>query len=135
MRDKKTVVGIVSEWLKANGYDGLTNNECGCLLDDLMPCDDPQGNCEAAYKKECTLENCQNGDCGADCDGFKPGCCLMIPGKRPCPKPSTGKCDLCGKEFMTLELVKSGPPEHFCACKSCWNNKNTTKTFSTKEKA
>ena len=35
----KTVREIVREYLVANGYDGLCNDECGCDLDDFMPCD------------------------------------------------------------------------------------------------
>jgi hypothetical protein len=29
---------IVTEWLVANGYDGLAGEECGCFVGDLMPC-------------------------------------------------------------------------------------------------
>ena len=29
---------IVTEWLVANGYDGLVGEECGCFVGDLMPC-------------------------------------------------------------------------------------------------
>lgn len=52
-----TVSEIVKEWLKANGYDGLFNaeEECGCDLSDLMPCDDDAiGMCSAGYKVNCT---------------------------------------------------------------------------------
>lgn len=64
-----TVIEIVAEWLKANGYDGLVDviGECACLIDDLIPCD-----CEH-------IESCQAGklvklpEC-AECDTF----CLAI---------------------------------------------------------
>lgn len=33
---------IVEKYLKENGYAGLTDcDECGCHIDDLMPCDAP----------------------------------------------------------------------------------------------
>ena len=43
---------IISEYLTQNGYEGLFNegSECGCLLDDLCPCDGEIGNCEPGYK-------------------------------------------------------------------------------------
>jgi len=47
---------IVIEHIKDNKFDGLVNTECecGCLLDDLMPCDDCWvGECEPAYKHSC----------------------------------------------------------------------------------
>ena len=54
----KQVRIIVSDWLKANGYDGLVNGdgECGCPIDDLMPCENSiagLGDCEPAYQFEC----------------------------------------------------------------------------------
>lgn len=52
---------IVKAWLEANGYDGLANDECGCDLDDLMPCDEPYAtHCVAGHKVPC---NCPDGDC------------------------------------------------------------------------
>ena len=49
---------IVREWLENNGYDGLVNRdgECGCPLDDLMPCENSiagLGDCEPAYMFDC----------------------------------------------------------------------------------
>ena len=29
---------IIREWLKDNGYDGLCNEDCGCSVEDFMPC-------------------------------------------------------------------------------------------------
>lgn len=34
--DVKTITLL---YLEANGFDGLRNDECGCKLDDLFPCD------------------------------------------------------------------------------------------------
>ena len=43
---------IVSKYLVENGFDGLFNDggECGCLVDDLCPCDGDVENCEPGYK-------------------------------------------------------------------------------------
>lgn len=41
---------IVAEYLKTNGFDGLhAEDQCGCRLDDLIPCDDACGSCTAGY--------------------------------------------------------------------------------------
>jgi len=45
-----TVYEIIFEYLSKNGFDGLCTDECGCLLDDLMPCDCVCSYCEAGYK-------------------------------------------------------------------------------------
>ena len=51
-----TVQEIVAEYLKNNGYDGLCNEDCGCGLEDFMPCVNSEfhsGNihgCEPAYR-------------------------------------------------------------------------------------
>jgi len=49
---------ITAEYLKANGFDGLClPGECGCLLDDLMPCGMPDVfDCQAGYKGPPTPE-------------------------------------------------------------------------------
>jgi len=45
---------IIKAYLREHGYDGLCNpGECGCDIDDLMPCDSPCGgysSCNPAYK-------------------------------------------------------------------------------------
>ena len=55
---------IVTDWLQANGCDGLYNLEllydgCACGLGDLMPCDDTfTGDCQPGYRVPC--------DCGEE---------------------------------------------------------------------
>lgn len=44
------VCDIVKKYLIENGYDGLYTDGCGCLVDDLMPCDCDCSYCEAGYK-------------------------------------------------------------------------------------
>ncbi len=54
---------IVEKYLKDNGYDGLFCSEepCACLISDIAPCGEPNGECEAGYKTAC--------DGSAYCDG------------------------------------------------------------------
>ena len=58
---EKTVSDIIVEYLKENDFDGLYNDDCGCPINDLAPC-----NCEAimtcipGYEMEC--------DCETACD-------------------------------------------------------------------
>ena len=56
-----TVKAIVAEYLKAHGYDGLYDDDCGCLLgDDFMPCGlERIDGCLPGYK--------QAPDCCGDC--------------------------------------------------------------------
>jgi hypothetical protein len=72
---------IVKVWLIDNGYDGLAGEECGCGIDDLMPCGECDVNhCEAAYKWEC--EKCKEAkDCIVDCGPNDYGC--WRPEKQP----------------------------------------------------
>ena len=44
---------IIKKYLEENGYDGLCNMfmECGCYLDDLIPCSEIDADeCEAGHK-------------------------------------------------------------------------------------
>ena len=52
------VRNIIKDWLKEHGYDGLFNDECGCDLNDLMPCDRDCGECQPGYKQPC---DCRRG--------------------------------------------------------------------------
>lgn len=44
---------IVKDWLKKHGYSGLYNDDCGCSLAELMPCDEPHPDCIAGYLIPC----------------------------------------------------------------------------------
>ena len=48
-----TIKEIVKKYLEENGYDGLASPdlECGCPIDDLMPCDKPNAEeCVSGHK-------------------------------------------------------------------------------------
>jgi len=47
-----TIQELVAASLRAQGYDGLFNpgDECACILNDLMPCDEPSINCVAGFR-------------------------------------------------------------------------------------
>lgn len=49
----------LADKLQADGYDGLCCDDCGCGVDDLIPCCDFVAYCRPAYKWTC-----------ADCDGL-----------------------------------------------------------------
>jgi len=44
------VFEIVADWLKEHGCDGLAGDECGCTLDEIMPCEVPNHDCVAGIK-------------------------------------------------------------------------------------
>jgi hypothetical protein len=49
--DRINGMTIIHRYLVDNGFDGLQNdNECGCELDDLMPCSDNIAFCKPGYK-------------------------------------------------------------------------------------
>ena len=59
-----TVKEAMIKYLKDNGYGGLYNDngECGCEVDDLMPCmSEGIENCECGYKVTCN-EECTHDD-------------------------------------------------------------------------
>lgn len=49
-----TALDIVTNYLKDNGYEGLTRDaECACELGDLAPCGEDISHCEPGYKIPC----------------------------------------------------------------------------------
>jgi len=52
---KDSVMYIVKQYLKDNGFDGLYNgdDECACVLDDLEPCGNMSSGCHAGYQFPC----------------------------------------------------------------------------------
>lgn len=59
-----TVLSILTDYLRANGYDGLWNSEdkCCCPIDDLATCyqEGLSVDCAPGYKLPC--------DCGGGCE-------------------------------------------------------------------
>ena len=53
-----TAIEIIALWLRAHGYDGLRDGDCGCGLDELLVCrlDHALTTCRAGVKVPC--------DCG-----------------------------------------------------------------------
>jgi len=49
-----TIKEIIKRGLIDNGYDGLCRDDCGCGVDDFIPClGDFSEQCEPAYKIKC----------------------------------------------------------------------------------
>ena len=50
-----TVEQLLKEKLEEEGFDGLFNfgGECGCAIDDLVPCENLCLDCEFAYRWNC----------------------------------------------------------------------------------
>lgn len=69
------VKAIVKDYLERHGYDGLVGINCGCLIDDLMPCKESGDNCNPGYR----VTNCIN--CT---ESNYPGCCLTTIKGEPC---------------------------------------------------
>lgn len=60
---------IVIEHLKKIGADGLCADECGCGIDDLFPCGNPDiDECKPAKRHDC------DGTCGCFWDGLSSDC-------------------------------------------------------------
>ena len=48
-----TVRELLRKAIIDNGADGLCNDDCGCSLEDLMPCDGVKLDCVLAVKAGC----------------------------------------------------------------------------------
>lgn len=55
-----SVIEIIQEYLKAHGFDGLCNDDCGCGARDLSPGNCLTDDCQAAYEVPC---DCGDHDC------------------------------------------------------------------------
>ena len=64
-----TLQEIVTAHLKSNGFDGLYYpGVCACKLPDLMPCDEPQTDCQAGHLIPCDPETCEVGGEQGGCE-------------------------------------------------------------------
>jgi hypothetical protein len=54
-----TAKEIILDYLKNNKFDGLVcpHIQCGCGIDDFMPCDENWSDCQPAFKLQCA--NCK----------------------------------------------------------------------------
>ena len=84
-----TTIEIVKKWLAENGYDGLCNEDCGCGIDDLVPCGEMGNGCVAAFKTR---------------DGYSP---------TPEGSDDENKITVGGKEYITVSAALGN------ACKGC----------------
>ena len=55
---------IVETWLRDNNYDGLCTENCGCALEDLIPCDSPCDLCVPGYRELCFGPDACEKNCG-----------------------------------------------------------------------
>jgi hypothetical protein len=64
-KEECCIVEMVAEWLTSNGFDGLCTEDCGCTIEDLMPCEEPSVyQCLPGYK-HAPSKMCE---CECDCD-------------------------------------------------------------------
>ncbi len=65
MGGKMFLPEIIATCLKDHGYEGLCCDECGCGIDDLIPCGEYENlkDCEPAYQ----VPGCSD-SCGKGCD-------------------------------------------------------------------
>jgi len=54
-----TVKEIVTKYIQDNKCDGLFTYDCGCRLDDLIPCTGCIENCRAGVDTECPGIDCE----------------------------------------------------------------------------
>jgi hypothetical protein len=69
-----TIKEVITKYLKDNSYDGLAGNNCGCGVDDLMPCDCPDLECKVAKRHNCLDCPDKNSGCESEDREFTLGC-------------------------------------------------------------
>ncbi len=47
-----TVKDMIITHLRKQGFDGLYTDDCGCSLEDLLPCDSPCDQCRPGFFQE-----------------------------------------------------------------------------------
>lgn len=105
-----TVKEIVAEYLKANGYGGLSDGyDCGCFDDDLIPCGEGCDQCVAVFKIPAHCDTCD-----ADCDGRgESEFCLTS--KKPSRTITGEDCNDNEQDNKSAEIL---PCENAPACKN-----------------
>ena len=75
-----TVKKIVEERLRAEGFSGLYQifGECGCEIDDLMPCDGDSSNCIPGHRCEGPAEGCPHRTDDTDCALAREDCSWVV---------------------------------------------------------
>lgn len=74
MRDRVSVEDILAKALIAEGYEGLCNDDCGCGLDNLAPCEHMWLDCVAAYAWVCAADPACRAECSEYEEGYTKGC-------------------------------------------------------------
>lgn len=122
------------EYMKANGYDGLAGEECGCHLDNLVPCGEMGvclTDCELGHTAPCP----RDGNC--ECDPEDKDATHIMPGRKPDadylrrqipamkPHPivtlammKDGFCESCGDD-IPAGCVAVRDPGGFILCVEC----------------
>lgn len=80
-----TVRDIVAQYLRSHNYNGLFDPNrkglscaCGCLLDNLFPCEFCDANCVPAYKVPCVQRDDCPEECFGDCIGEGLNICMSL---------------------------------------------------------
>ena len=74
---------IIRDWLIEYGYDGLCHKDCGCGINDLIPCDEMKSDCEPAYVHRPKEDKCERCFCVDNCE-WKDGDCYYSPLRGSC---------------------------------------------------
>jgi hypothetical protein len=108
VEDPITVRDIVIEYLQKNNYEGIYNEEieCGCFIDDLVPCGGSCCECSPGVKMKMTYE-------GELIDGIGP-----LPDPLPEEGNMTWDCPQCADTMndLTLEDWKEYAQHGLCGC-------------------